>query len=88
MLVAEMKGSTLDGLNRTIWAVPGPMFMTWGLLGVPLGALLAGIGVLLYSNARSFVVWRAGLGMFVAVILAIIGTHLGHIPPLFGLGGS
>jgi hypothetical protein len=37
---------TMDEANQTMWATTGPWYLLWAF-GVPLGALVAGIGVLL-----------------------------------------
>jgi len=40
---------TMAEVNQTMWAFTGPWYLLW-VLGVPLGALVAGIGILLYSR--------------------------------------
>ena len=43
---------TMEELNQTMWAFMGPVHMCWGIFGVPVGALVAMIGILLYSGQR------------------------------------
>jgi len=78
---------TMDEVDQTMWAFTGPWFLLWAF-GVPLGALVAGIGVLLYSGAKGSTVWKYGIGIFLAVIISMVIGFLGHIPPLFGIGGA
>ena len=73
--------------NQTIWTDTGPMFLIWAF-GVPLGALVAGIGLLLYSGAKGSTVWKFGTGIFLVLIVITQLGRLGHIPPLFGIGGT
>jgi len=42
---------TMDQLNESLWSTSGSMMILWGLGGVPLGTVIAGIGLLLYINA-------------------------------------
>ena len=46
-----MHSLTLDEFNQTIWALTGPLMSLRGM-SMPLGAIVAGIGILLYSNAK------------------------------------
>jgi hypothetical protein len=78
---------TLEELNQTIWAPAGPLNILWGVV-TPLLALVAGIGVLLYSRARGSTVWKFGIGIFVAFIIGFGTTFLGRFPPLFIIGGT
>ena len=73
-------------LNQTIWGFTGFGTMLWGF-GVPLGALVAGIGLLLYSGAKGATVWKFGIGILLAVSIGALMSLLGHFPPLFGIGG-
>ncbi len=75
-------------LNQTMWSMNGPWLPIWGLLGVPVGALVAGFGMLLYSGAAAATVWKYGAVMLAGFVIGIAGTFPGHIPPLFGIGGS
>jgi len=80
---------TMDELNLTMWAYAGPWSVIWGVFGVPLAAIVAIIGILLYAGAKGSTVGKYGIGIVLAVSIgmAVIG-FLGHIPPLFGIGGT
>ncbi len=45
-----MHSLTTDEFNQTIWALTGPLMSLRGL-SMPLGAIMAGIGILFYSSA-------------------------------------
>ena len=78
---------TITELNQTIWAPTGVGTVLWGF-GVPLGAAIAGIGALLYSGAKASTVWKFGVGVFLAYIIAMYMQFLGYFPVLFGIGGT
>ncbi len=78
---------TMEELSQTIWAIDGPLNLLWGL-GTPLAALVVGIGILLYSGAKGSMVWKFGMGILLAFIIAFVVLSLGHFPPLFGIGGT
>ena len=79
---------TFEELNQTIWASTGPLFLLWGVFGVPLGALVAGVGLLLYSGAKGSTVWKFGIGIALGVIISFVIGSLGHFPPLYAIGGT
>ena len=84
-----MNALTPAELSQSIWALTGPLMMLWGL-GVPLGALVAGTGLLLYSGAKGSTVWKFGIGTFAGFVIAMtmVNMQLGHFPLLFGIGGT
>ena len=82
-----MNSLTMTELNQTIWAIDGPVFLLYSLSPI-LGALVAGVGVLLYVGAKGSTVWIFGIGIVLAVVLAVMITEMGYFPPLFGIGGS
>ena len=79
---------TMDELNLTMWAVTGPWFLIWAIFGVPVGALVAFIGMLLHSGAKGSTVWKYGIGSFLALAFSMSIGLIGHIPMVFGLGGT
>ena len=78
---------TLEELDQTMWSTTGPWIMIWAF-GVPLGALIAAIGILLYSGAKGSSVWKCGIIIFLGIAAAMASGFLTHIPVLFGLGGT
>ncbi len=64
------------------------MNILWGIGGVPLGALLAAIGLLLYAGAKGWTIVKYGTGIFLGIIISLAFGSLGHIPLLFGIGGT
>ena len=79
----------MEELNQTMWAVTGPWFLIWGVCGIPIGALVALIGILLHSGAQGSMVWKYGIGGFLALAISMAALRfIGHIPPLFGIGGT
>jgi hypothetical protein len=85
---SAFRNLTMDELNQTMWAVNGTWILLWGIGGVPLGALVAGIGLLLYSGAKGSTVWKYGVGIVLAFSIGVAVRSLGHILPLFGIGGT
>lgn len=79
---------TMDELNLTMWAVTGPWYLIWAIFGVPVGALVAFIGMLLHSGAKGSTVLKYGIGSFLALAFSMSIGLIGHIPPVFGLGGT
>ncbi len=85
---SAFRNLTMDELNKTMWASQGTWTMIWGLFGVPLAAIVAIIGILLYSDARGLTVLKYGIGILLAVFISMALTSIGHIPLLFGIGGT
>lgn len=79
---------TMDELNQTKWAVTGPLFMVWAIGGVPLGSIVALVGVMLHSGARGSTVWKYGIGAFLALPFSMSIGLIGHHTPVFGVGGT
>lgn len=83
-----MHSLTLDEFNQTIWAFTGPWMILRGV-SMPLGAMVAGIGILLYSSAKRSTVWKFGIGVFSVLIISLVVMGLNiYSAPLFGIGGS
>ena len=78
---------TSEEIKQTIWAI-GALGNILASITIPLGGLLAGIGALLYSGAKGSTVWKFGIGIFLAFIIANVVGILGHFSPLFGIGGT
>ena len=79
---------TTEEINQTIWAFTGPLNRLYGL-SVPLGAIVTGIGILLYAGAKGSTVWKVGTGLFITFLLSLLTLALNlYFPPLFGIGGT
>ncbi|MFC1962949.1 hypothetical protein ACFLWB_03015, partial [Chloroflexota bacterium] len=87
-VTSTMHSLTTDELNQTIWALTGPLMIIWGIFGLSLGALVAVIGLLLYSGAKGSTVWKFGIGIFLTLVVGMAMGRFGHFPPLFGIGGT
>ena len=87
-LLPLMRSLTLDEFNQTIWAFGGPLFSVYGF-SMPLGAIVAGIGILLYSSAKGSTVWKVGIGLFILLIISLVAMGLNfYSAPWFGIGGT
>ncbi len=83
---------SLDQVNETIWALGGPVFGLWAS-AIPLGSIVAGVGLLLYVRSKGARIWLFGIGIFTVFLLDILSMWRvlpapPHFPPLFGLGGG
>ena len=83
-----MHSLTTEEINQTIWAFTGTLNMLYGI-SIPLGAIVSGIGILLYSSAKGSTVWKVGIGLFIAFIIAFMTMALYfYSAPVFGIGGT
>ena len=83
-----MRSLSMEEINQTIWAFRGPLQSLYGL-SMPLGAIVAGVGLLLYTRAKGLTVWMVGIGSFIALLLSLVTLALNlYSPPLFGIGGT
>jgi len=79
---------TTEEINQTIWAFTGPLNRLYGL-SVPLGAIITGVGILLYSGAKGSTVWKVGIGLFFTFVISLATLALNlYSPLLFGIGGT
>lgn len=78
---------TMDELNQTMWATHGTLYWMWAF-GVPLAAIVATAGILLYVGAKISKALKYGIGIFLGVFIGMAAGFFGHIPPLFGIGGA
>ena len=60
-LTPVYRNLTIEEVNQTMWASNGIWFMIWGLYGVPLGAIIALIGVLLNVGAKVSTALKYGI---------------------------
>ncbi|MGD8537935.1 MAG: hypothetical protein PVI66_04370 [Candidatus Aminicenantes bacterium] len=78
---------TMDELNQTMWATDGTWYWMWAF-GVPLAAIVAAVGIVLYVGAKGLKALKYGIGILLAVFIGMMAGFLGHIRPLFGIGGA
>jgi hypothetical protein len=79
---------TTAELNQTIWAIPGTMSTLHGF-AVPLGSIVAGVGIMLYAGAKGSKALVVGIGLFVVFIIGLVAMALNYYSaPVFGVGGS
>jgi len=81
-----LRNLSLDQVNKTIWAMNSPLFWLWAF-SVPLGSILAGIGILLHARSKGSHIWLFGIGVFAVLLIANL-LRFAHFPPLFGIGGG
>lgn len=79
---------TMEQLKESIWAPSGSLMMLWGLGGVPLGTVIAGIGLLLFTNAKGLTTLIIALGLSLTIFLVMFTGGMDLYPYLFGIGGS
>jgi hypothetical protein len=77
---------TYDEFSQSVWS-GSPLAMIWGFAPV-LGAMVAGIAILLYSGAKGSTLLKFGFGIIVGFVLSWIVGSLGHISILFAIGGT
>ncbi|MFC2064811.1 hypothetical protein ACFLXB_06920 [Chloroflexota bacterium] len=83
-----MRSLTTEEINQTVWAFIGPLSRLYGV-AFPLGAITAGIGILLYAGAKGSTIWKIGIGLFLAFMISMVALIFNlYSPPLFGIGGS
>ena len=51
---------TLDQVRETIWSATSPLFGLWAT-AIPIGAILAGVGMLVYVRAKGSHIWLFGV---------------------------
>ena len=79
---------TMEQLNESVWSPTGPLMFLWGIGGVPLGTVIAGIGLLLYTDAKGLMILIFTIGILFAILIAMFSGALELYPPLFGIGGT
>jgi len=84
---ATFRSQTLAEVNETVWAMNGPLFWSWAF-SVPAGALIAGVGLLLFVKAKASHVWAFGVGMLVALSVTAQLRGTPHFPPVYGVVGG
>ena len=83
-----MHSLTMEEINQTIWALTGPLNFLYGV-SIPLGAIFAGIGILLYARAKGLTVGKVVIGLLITLIISFVILALNfYLAPLFGFGGT
>jgi len=76
-----------EQISETIWAAGGALFQLWSL-AIPVGAVVASIGLLLYARARGSRIWLFGVGVVLLFLLVALLPVPGYYPPFFGISGG
>ena len=77
-----------NNLPQTIWSYPALCFTFWAF-SVPVGLIIAAIGVLIYANAEKNTVLKFGIGTLgIFTFISFGNGPMPHIPVLFGIGGT
>jgi len=77
-----------NNLPQTIWSYPALCFIFWAF-SVPVGLIIAAIGVLIYAKAEKNTVLKFGLGTLgIFTFISFGNGPMPHIPVLFGIGGT
>jgi hypothetical protein len=83
-----MRSLSTEEMNQTIWAFGGALSFLYGV-AIPLGAIVAGVGVLLQAGAEGSTVWKVGIGLCVVLMVSFVAMGLNfYSAPVFGIGGS
>ena len=83
---ATFRKLSMEEVNNTIWSIPGFLFFLWAS-SVPVGAILASIGMLIYTGVKSSRIWLTSIAIFLVSFLIISLPKENHYPFLFGIGG-
>ena len=77
-----------DNLPTTLWSYPALCFVAWAF-SVPLGFMVAAIGILMCADTDRKTVLKFGLGVIGAYLFIVIANGpIPHVPVLFGIGGT
>lgn len=78
---------TFEEFNQSAWALQGTIMTIWGF-ATPLGILVAGIGILMYSNAMGSTTWKFIIAIILGLFISFLIGSIGHIPILFAVGAT
>ncbi|MEE8192918.1 MAG: hypothetical protein V3T74_09250 [Gemmatimonadales bacterium] len=84
---ATFRSQTLAEVNETVWTLSGPLFWSW-VFSVPLGAVISGVGLLLFVGAKRSHIWIFGVGMLVTLSMIALLRGVPHSPPIYGIVGG
>jgi hypothetical protein len=77
-----------DNLPTTLWSYPALCFISWAF-SVPVGFMIAAIGILMYANANRKAILKFSFGIIGAYLFIVFANGpMPHVPVLFGIGGT
>lgn len=77
-----------DNLPTTLWSYPSLCFISWAF-SVPLGFMIAAVGILMHARANGKTVLKFGLGSIGTYLFIVFANGpMPHVPVLFGIGGA
>ena len=65
----------------------GPLMLTYGI-SPALGAFVATLGALIYSQAKASTIWKVSLVIFMVFAVAMVSMQVWYFPLFFGIGGA
>jgi len=83
----QLRNLSFAELQDTVWSLEKPPFWIWAF-SVPMGSILAAVGILLHALNNGSRAGLMGVFLFLVSGLAFFATRIGHVPPLFGIGGG
>ena len=85
-MVPMFRNLAPDQISETIWLGNSLVRRLWSF-ATPVGAVLACVGLLIYTRAKGIHIWLFGVGL--TLLLPGIGflPISGYYPPVFGIGG-
>jgi hypothetical protein len=83
---------SFEEVSETIWAFTSPLFGLWAT-AIPIGAILASAGLLIYVGAKKSHIWLFSIGIFGVLLIDMISRFRilpepGHSSFVFGIGGG
>ena len=84
---SQFRTLSLEELQDTLWSLDSPPFWIWAF-SVPIGAILAAVGIMLHATQNGSRTGLMGIVLFLVSALAFFAARIGHVPPLFGIGGG
>ncbi len=77
-----------DNPSQAIWSFPALCF-AFLAFSVPVGLIIASIGILIYVKAKRKTILKYGFGSLgIYIFISFANGPIPHIPVLFGIGGT
>ncbi|MFC1872508.1 hypothetical protein ACFLYV_02165 [Chloroflexota bacterium] len=86
-VVPTYRNLSLAQISETIWAGDSLFFMIWAL-SVPVGSILACVGLLIYARSKGSRIWIFSIGLTLLLILTGLLPIPRYYPPIYGIGGG